>query len=52
VINHRSRPGSPEFIALLSNWKFPADIAASRFAPQVPKDAKKIEFMKVEEIKQ
>ena len=49
VINHRSRPGSPEFIAFLSNWKFPADIAASRFEPQLPKDAKKIEFMKVED---
>jgi hypothetical protein len=52
VINHRSEPGSPEFIALLSNWKFPADIVAARFEPQLPQGAKKIEFMKVEETKQ
>jgi len=51
VINHRTDPGSPEYIAVLSNWKFPKDIPASRFQPQVPKDAKRIEFMKAEETK-
>ena len=51
VINHRSIPGSPEYIAFISNWKFPKDIPASRFQPQVPKDAKQIEFVKVEEPK-
>jgi hypothetical protein len=51
VINHRSEPSSPEFIAILSNWKFPKDIASSRFQPQLPKDAKKIAFMKAEEAK-
>jgi len=51
VINHRNEPGSPEYIAILSNWKFPKEIASSRFTPQLPKDAKQIEFMKVEESK-
>ena len=51
VINHRTMPGSPEYMATLSNWKFPKDIPSSRFQPQVPKDAKRIEFMKVEEQK-
>lgn len=51
VINHRSEPGSPEYIAILSGWKFPKDIAASRFQPQLPKDAKQIAFMKAEEAK-
>jgi hypothetical protein len=51
VINHRSEPGSPEFIAILSGWKFPKDIASSRFQPQLPKGAKQIAFMKAEEAK-
>ena len=51
VINHRNQPGSPEYIAILSDWKFPKDIPGSRFQPELPKDAKKIEFMKVEESK-
>jgi len=51
VINHRSIPGSPEYIAFISNWKFPKDIPANRFQPQVPKDAKQIELVKVEEPK-
>ena len=51
VINHRSEPGSPEYIAILSGWKFPKDIAASRFQPQLPKDAKQIAFAKAEEAK-
>jgi hypothetical protein len=51
VINHRSEQGSPEYIAILSGWKFPKDIASSRFQPQLPKDAKQITFIKAEEAK-
>jgi hypothetical protein len=50
VINYRTEPGSPEFIAVLSDWKFPKHIAESRFRPQVPKDARRIEFLKVKEV--
>ncbi len=47
VINYRTEPGSPEFIAVLSKWTFPKQIPDSRFEEQVPKDAKRIEFLKV-----
>ncbi len=49
VINYRTEPGSPEYIAFLSNWKFPKQIPDSRFRSQFPKDAKRIEFLKVKE---
>ena len=49
VINYRTEPGSPEYIAVLSDWKFPKEISGSHFAPQLPKDAKRIEFLKVKE---
>lgn len=49
VINYRSLPGSPEWIAYLSDWKFPKKIAASRFQPVLPKEAKRIEVLKVKE---
>ncbi len=49
VINYRTEPGSPEYIAVLSDWKFPKQISDSRFSPHLPKDAKKIEFLKVKE---
>ena len=51
VINYRSLPGSPEYIAFLSDWKFPKAIPASRFHPDLPKDVKRIEFLKVKEAK-
>jgi hypothetical protein len=46
VISYRSQPGSPEYIAFISQWKFPKHIANSRFQPQIPKDAKQIRFLK------
>jgi hypothetical protein len=49
VINYRTEPGSPEYMAVLSDWKFPKEIPGSHFAPQLPKDAKRIEFLKVKE---
>ncbi len=49
VINYRTEPGSPQYIAVLSGWKFPKEIPSSDFAPRVPKDAKRIEFLKVQE---
>ena len=49
VINYRTEPGSPEYIAVLSDWKFPKQIADSHFVSQVPKDAKRIQFLKVKE---
>ena len=49
VINYRTEPGSPEYIAVLSDWKFPKQISDSHFRPDLPKDAKRIEFLKVKE---
>lgn len=51
VINYRNLPGSPEYIAFLSDWKFPTAIPTSRFHPNLPKDVKRIEFLKVKEAK-
>jgi hypothetical protein len=51
VINYRSLPGSPEYIAFLSDWKFPKTIAASHFRPDLPANAKKIGFVEVKEAK-
>jgi hypothetical protein len=50
VINYRSEPESPEFIAVLSDWKFPMQIPDSDFRRQLPKNAKRIEFLKVKEL--
>jgi hypothetical protein len=47
VINYRTEPGSPEYIAVLSDWKFPKQISESHFVSRIPKDAKRIEFLKV-----
>jgi len=47
VINYRTEPGSPEYIAVLSDWKFPKQIPASHFHPRLPKNTKRIEFLKV-----
>lgn len=49
VINYRTEPGVPEYTAVLSRWKFPKEIPSSDFAPQIPKEAKRIEFLKVRE---
>jgi hypothetical protein len=47
VINYRTEPGSPQYIAVLSDWKFPKQIPDSQFLEQIPGDAKRIEFLKV-----
>jgi hypothetical protein len=49
VINYRTEPGAPQYIAVLSDWKFTKQISESSFSPHLPKDAKKIEFLKIKE---
>jgi hypothetical protein len=51
VINYRSLPGSPEYIAFLSDWKFPKTIPAGHFRPDLPANVKKIGFIEVKEAK-
>ena len=49
VINYRTLPGSPEYIAFISDWRFPATIPQSRFRPKLPKGATRIDFQTVKE---
>jgi hypothetical protein len=49
VINYRSTPGAPEYVAVISDWKFPATIPDSRFTPQIPKKAIRIKFVDLKE---
>jgi hypothetical protein len=49
VINYRTEPASPQYISVLSNWKFPKEIPSSVFKPVISKNAKEIGFLKVKE---
>jgi len=49
VITYRTEPGSPEYMATFSDWKFPTEIPSSRFRATLPKDVKRIEFLKNQE---
>jgi hypothetical protein len=49
VINYRSAPGAPEYVAVISDWKFPSAILDSRFTPQIPKKAVRIKFIDLKE---
>jgi len=50
VINYRTEPGSPEYIAVLSDWKFPKHIPDAHFRRHLPIHAQCIEFLKVKEV--
>jgi hypothetical protein len=41
----------PQWVAVLSDWKFPAAIPGKRFAPQIPKQAVRIKFIGDEQFK-
>ena len=49
MINYRSTPGAPEYVAVISDWKFPPTIPDSRFTPQIPKKAIRIKFVDLKE---
>jgi hypothetical protein len=51
VINYCTDPGSPEYVAVLSDWKFPNEIPASLFRPQLPAKAMRIDILKIKEAK-
>ena len=51
VINYRALRGSPEYIAFISDWKFPSIIAQDRFRPNLPQGAVRIDFAKAKEQK-
>ncbi len=49
VIDYRNLFGSPEYIAFISDWRFPPSIPQSIFRPNLPKDAVRIDFQAVKE---
>ncbi len=49
VINYRSTPGMPQYVAVISDWKFPSTIPDSRFTPEIPKKAVHIKFINLKE---
>jgi hypothetical protein len=51
VINYRTEPGVPEYVAVLSDWKFPDAIAHGLFRPRLPEKAKRIDFVNAKEPK-
>jgi hypothetical protein len=51
VINYRALRGSPEYIAFISDWKFPTTIAQARFRPNLPQGAVRIDFVEAKEQK-
>jgi hypothetical protein len=51
VINYRALRGSPQYIAFISDWNFPAMIAQTRFRPNLPQGAVRIDFAKAKEQK-
>jgi hypothetical protein len=51
VINYRALRGSPQYIAFISDWDFPATIPQARFRPKLPPGALQIDFAKAKEEK-
>ena len=51
VIDYRALRGSPEYIAFISDWNFPATIPQARFTPNLPQGAERIDFAKAKEQK-
>jgi hypothetical protein len=48
VINYRTLRGSPQYIAFISDWTFPATIPSVRFHPNLPHGATRIDFAQAE----
>jgi hypothetical protein len=47
VITYKTMPSSPQYIAILSDWNFKKDFPDSLFSADLPKDAKHIDFIKL-----
>jgi hypothetical protein len=47
VITYKTMPGSPQYIAVLSDWNFEKSLPDSLFSADLPKDAKHIDFIKL-----
>jgi hypothetical protein len=51
VVTYKSTPSAPQYEAVLMDWELGAKVAADSFTPALPKGAKKIEFLVVEDRK-
>jgi len=52
VINYKSIEGHPQYSAEFSDWKLNGNIKNSEFKPQIPEDALKIKFIKMERVEE
>lgn len=48
VITYKNAPAAPQYQAVLMDWKLGAKVGDDTFAPDLPKDAKRIEFLVAE----
>ena len=49
VVDYKDEPGRPEYVVVLTDWEFGAKLADSRFEPEIPDGARRIEFLEIEE---
>lgn len=49
VVDYKEEPGRPEYVVLMLDWEFGKKLSDSDFEPEIPDDARKIEFMQIEE---
>ena len=50
VITYKTEPGSPQYVARLSNWDFEPRFSKQYFEFEVPADAGEIEFLTLETV--
>lgn len=49
VVDYKEEPGRPEYVVVMLDWEFGKKLADSHFEPVIPEDARKIEFLEIEE---
>ena len=49
IITYKTMPGSPQYIAVLTDWNFEKSLPDSLFSAVLPKDAKHIDFIKLKD---
>lgn len=49
VVTYKQLPGSPQFAAVLSDWRFDERFAETVFKPMIPDGVRKIDFVNVEQ---
>jgi hypothetical protein len=51
VVTYKNTPTAPQYQAVLMDWKLSARISDKHFKPSLPKNAKQVEFLVVEDMK-